>query len=391
MSRQRSATVRGVPLTLLLVGVMVVGVALVVERGSPAGRAMPASAVPASAAPAADAPSVQGTAAGAGALRGLPTGLEDRGWVAEVGVQRWLAGSLGGRVLALPGDEIGLAASAAQVVSVRYGAGGATSTLRVRDLANGRLRLSVDRPGTISSAVLLGPTVYVTGDAGTGGGADAGVQAIALGDGSVRDVIPAGPAPADAPGPVTRTQLRLDPTGRWLGSALCSGETCSVDVVDLQSGARTTPVRNGHGFLAALSATTLFLVDDTATSLSAIDAATGDVRWQLDDVQLNGVLPSADGSRVLLGFLPASRASGFLWTLASVDAATGARHVLLTRPADADVPQFYAGLSGDRFAVLGSGGTLGELLAGPRRRAALTLVDSRSGAAQDDAIAILAP
>jgi hypothetical protein len=324
-------------------------------------------------------------------LRGLPAGLEDRGWVAEIGVQRWLAGSLGGRTLLLPKDEIGLVADAAQVVSVRYGSAGATSTLRVRDLGTGRLRVSVDRPGTISSAVIADSTIYVTGDAGTGGGADAGVQAIALADGAVREVIPAGPPPADATGPVTRTQLRLDPTGRYLGSALCADETCSVDVVDLETGARTTPIRNGHGFLAALSARTLFLIDDTSTSLQAIDAATGNLAWQLDDVQLNGVAPSSDGSRVLLGFLPATRGGTFLWTLAAADAATGARQVLATRPADGDVPQFYPGLSSDRFAVIGSGGTLGELLGGLLHRAALTLIDARSGATQTNALTLAAP
>jgi hypothetical protein len=382
MSRQRSASVRGAPLSLLLIGMMVLVAAVVTQRGGGLSRvaSLPTAAPPSAA-----------DAAGAGGLRALPDGLEDRGWVAEVGVQRWLAGSLGGRILVLPPDEIGLVANATQVVSVRYGSAGATSTLRVRDLGTGRLRVSVDRPGTISSAVIAGSTVYVTGDAGTGGGADAGVQAIALGDGSVRDLIPAGPPPPDATGPVTRTQLRLDPTGRMLGSPLCSGDTCSVDVVDLASGARATPVRNGHGFLAALSARRLYLVDDTSTSLMAVDATTGDVAWSLDDVQLNGVVPSSDGSRVLLGFLPAGRSGAFVWTLASADAATGAREVLATRSADGDVPQFYPGLSGDRFAVLGSGGTLGELLGGLRHRAALTLIDARSGAAQADALTIDAP
>lgn len=387
MSRQRSASVRGAPLSLLLIGMMVLVVALVTQRGGASTRV--AASPPATAVAAATALVESG--AGAGAPRALPAGLEDRGWVAEVGVQRWLAGSLGGRILALPPDEIGLTATAAQVVSVRYGAGGAVSTLRVRDLATGRLRVSVDLPGTISSAVLTGSTVYATGDAASGGGADAGVHAIALTDGTVHDVIAAGPAPADATGPVTRTQLRLAPGGRLLGSPLCSGETCTIDVVDLEAGTRTTPVRNGHGFLAALSARTLFLVDDTATSLTAVDIATGDVRWELDDVQINGIVPSGDGSRVLIGFLPAVRDGALQWTLAAADAATGARQILATRPADTDVPQFYAALSGDRFAVIGSGGTLGELLGGSRRRAALTLIDARSGVAQADAVTVGAP
>src|SRR4029079_10643005 len=112
------------------------------------------------------------------------------------GVQRWAAGSLSGRVIRLPDDEIALTATATSVVSVRYASGGATSTVRVRDLSgSGRLRVSVDRPGTVSSAVVSGDTVYVAGDPASGGGSDGGVQAISVTDGSVRDVIPAGPAP----------------------------------------------------------------------------------------------------------------------------------------------------------------------------------------------------
>ena len=98
--------------------------------------------------------------------------------------------------------------------------------------------MSVDRPGTVSSAVVAGDTVYVAGDAGTGGGADAGVQAISLADGSVRDVIPPGPAPADAVGPVTRRSCGWIRPAGFLGSPLCSGENCTVDLVDLATGER---------------------------------------------------------------------------------------------------------------------------------------------------------
>jgi hypothetical protein len=243
----------------------------------------------------------------------------------------------------------------------------------------------------VSSAVVSGGMVYVTGDAGTGGPADAGVQAIGLADGSVRDVIPSGPAPADSTGLVTRTQLRLDASGGILGSALCSGEECTVDLVDLASGSRTTPVRNAHGFLLAFTNRVIYLVDDTSTSLDARDAATGELRWHLDNVQIGGLRPTSDGSRAVLSYLPAGQSGPLTFTLASADAASGALQVLLERPADADVPSFYPNLSGDRFAVIGGGGTLGEQLGGIRRRVALTLVDARSGATQNDAVTVAAP
>jgi len=400
MSRQPLAHRSGAPLSLLLLGAAVLVVALVAGRtgGSPRTERESTATTAGGAAAASDASgggSQRTAAAAAGSSaaggRALPADLEDRGWIAEVAVQRWLAGTLSGRLLVLPADEIGLTATASTVVSVRYGANGRTSTVRVRDMAGGRLRASVDRPGTVSSAVVAGTVVYVTGDAGTGGGADAGVQAISLADGSVRDIIPPGPAPADAAGPVTRTQLRLDPSGTILGSPLCSGDQCTVDLVDLASGARTTPVRNVHGFLVALTSHVLYLVDDTSTALQAVDAATGVERWRVDGVQLGGVLPATDGSSAVVSYLPATRSGPLTFTLASIDAVTGERHVLLERPADNDVPTFYPNLSGDRVAVLGTGGTLGEMLGGAARRAILTLVDARSGATRAGGLTLTTP
>ena len=407
MSRHGSVRRRGAPLSLLVAGAAAIVVALVMQHGGigrdggeRAGQSVGPDAVGATEA---DAPgagpsgagpsSAAGTASGAaGAIRQLPQGLEDRGWIAEVASQRWIAGSLSGRILVLPNDEIGLTATATSVVSVRYSGSGATSTVRVRDFAGRRLRVSVDRPGTISSAVIAGSTLFVAGDTGTGGGADAGVQAISLADGSVRDLIPAGPAPADAPGPVTRGQLRLSPSGRTLGAPLCAGDQCSVDLVDLPTGARSTPVRNANAFLLALTDQVIFLTDGFSTSIRAVDAATGQERWSLVNAQIGGVAPSSDGARVVIAYLPdLDRGGPFTFTLASADAATGGLTVLLRRPADAEAPTFHPGLSGDQFAVIGNGGPLSEVLAGTGHRVALTLVDAISGTTLPDALTLAAP
>jgi hypothetical protein len=383
MSRQRSASVRGAPISLVLIGVVVLLVALIVQR---VGSASPATSVAPSASPSAS--TASDSSVGAGSPMVLPGGKTDRGWVADVG-GRWLAGSLGGKVLALPPDEEALDADAGQVVSVRHVNGGASSTVRVRDLANGKLRASVDRPGTIGTAVIVGQTVYISGDDGRAA-TDAGVQAIDLRDGAVRDVIPAGPGPSGLNAPISRGQLRLDLTGRYLGSPICSGETCTIDVIDLRSGTRTTPVRNGHGFLAALSPTTVYLIDDLRTALTAVDAATGAQRWALTDGEIMGVLPVSDGSRVLVGLLKAGGGVPPTWTLNAADAPTGARRILAMESAASDPPAFYAGLSDDRLAVIGKGGTLADLLA-RRQRVPLTFIDTMTGAAQPDAITLAAP
>src|SRR5260221_6965163 len=165
MSRQRSAVKGGAPFSVLLAGAfLLVGAPVARQAGGSAPGSGSSTTAGAPASPGASHPGSPAPST-APAGRPLPLGLEDRGWIAEVGVQGWFAGSLSGRAIALPNDEIALTATATMVVSVRYGQNGRTSTVRVRDLPTGRLRVSVDRPGTVSSAVVVGATVYVAGDA----------------------------------------------------------------------------------------------------------------------------------------------------------------------------------------------------------------------------------
>ena len=392
MSREPSSAGRRravAPVGLLLAAAALVVALVALRPGGPAGSRPAASGVAASSA--AVSAGGQASGGGTGTPRSLPPGLEDRGWITETATQRWLAGSLSGRVLLLPRDEIAFAATSSQVASAQYATNGTSTTLRIRDLADGRLRVSVDRPGAITSGAFGKGVLYVSGDPAVVGQSDGGVQAVALADGSVTDVIAPGPAPTDAAGPVSRFQLRLDPTGRYLGSGLCSADLCTIDIVDLASGTRTTPFRNAHGSLLALTRRTLFLVNDTSTALDAVDASNGTPLWHLGDVQIAGITPTPDGSRVLVAYLQGSAATGLLFQLASADAASGALRSLLQRAADTDVPAFYPGLSGDQFAVIGSAGGLAALAPGAIRRAALTLVDTRTGATAPDAVTITAP
>ncbi|MEO6207088.1 MAG: hypothetical protein ABIP77_03945 [Candidatus Limnocylindrales bacterium] len=387
MSRQGSVSWRGAQVGVLLAATVAIVVALALQRAGSTGGAGGSASPPIESGAGASG----GSAGPSGApTNRLPLGLEDRGWIAETAGGRFIAGTLSGRVLALPADEHAITSSATAVVSVRY-AGSARSTIRVRDFVNGRMRVSVDRPGTISSALLIGDSVYVTGDDGSGS-SDPGVQAISLSDGAVRDVIPAGAAPADMPRPVSRSQLRLSASGTSIGSPICSGDLCTVDVVDIATGARTTPLRNTHGFLIALGADLLYLLDDLSTTVTAVDAASGAVRWSIDDGQIGGVLPTADGARVVVSYLPNRPNGGPLaFRLASADTASGSLILLVERPADVEVPSFFPALSNDRFAVISAGGTLSDALSGIRRRIALTLVDSRSGVLQPDAVTLTAP
>jgi hypothetical protein len=387
-----SARWRGTQLALLmlaLAGVVVVGLALRTsgpdgppDVGATDRRTQPPSA--------SDTASPSPSDSESGTLRPLPSGLDDRGWIAETGQGRWIAGSLRGRILVLPKDEIGLVATAGVVVSVRYVDGGATSTVLVRDLANGRLRLSVNRPGTVGSSAVSNGTVYVAATAGQSGPADAGVQAIALSDGEVRDLISPGNAPADATGLVARS-VRLSASGRTLGSGLCTIDRCWIDVIDLATGTRTTPVRGHEGFLAALSDQILYTVNDTSTYLTALDSSTGSVRWTLDDAQIEAMFATMDGSRLIFAYLPGlSRGGPFTYTIGSADASTGAIQRLLER-SDASPFSLLPSLSNDNFAVIGPNGSLGETLTGSRAQVALTLVDTRSGAVQTDSVTLTAP
>src|SRR5262249_54467783 len=288
--------------------------------------------------------------------------------------QRWIAGTLSGRILLLPADEIGLWADASSVVSVRYGSNGRQSTVRVRAFGALRVQLSVDRPGTVTSALIAGNTLHVTGDDGSGS-ADPGVRAISLDDGTVTDLIAAGPPPIDMVAPVTRGQLRLSPPARTLGSPLCGGDLCSVDVVSLADNRRRSVAGGPTGFLVGLTDDALFVADEPAVGVRAIDVDTGLVPWTLPDVPVGGGLPSADGSRVVIGYIARQGDGGApTFTLASADAATGSLRVLLQRAADTDPVSFFPELSSDQFAVVASGGSLSEMLGGIRHRIVLTLI-----------------
>jgi hypothetical protein len=389
MIRRSSARWRGGQVALVVIAVAGVVVVGLVVRGTgnggstDVGATRPPRPVPSESASPSPSESY-------GALQPLPSGLDDRDWIAEAGA-RWIAGSLGGRIVVLPKDEIGIGAGEGLAVSVRYNNGGATSAVMIRDISNGKLRLSVDRPGTVNSAVVSGGTVYISGDTSLTGPADAGVQAVSLVDGKVSDLIAPGTAPADATGFVTRSQLRISPAGDVLGSGLCEAERCWIDRIDLATGARTTPVRAWNGFLTALSQDTLYTVNDTSTSLWALDARTGSAQWSLEDGEIGGMYPTSDGTRLIVGYSPNNSGGAPTFTVSSADARSGAIQRLLERSTDTGIYNLYGDLSNDRYAVIGPGATLGDGLAGVRARLALTLLDVRSGAALADAVTLVAP
>src|SRR3954469_5338766 len=108
-SRRRQAA----PLSLIAIGaILLVGVIATQRAGTVASAKPSASNDGPASSGMASADTIAAPVASAsrpgssGAPHALPAGLEDRGWIAETGLQRWIAGSLGGRVLALPPDEI---------------------------------------------------------------------------------------------------------------------------------------------------------------------------------------------------------------------------------------------------------------------------------------------
>ena len=238
---------------------------------------------------------------------------------------------------------------------------------------------------------MSGGTVYLSGDTSLTGPADAGVQAVSLVDGKVSDLIAPGTAPADATSFVTRSGLVLSPSGARLGSGLCEMERCWIDVVDLATGARTTPIRGQEGFLTALSEDTLYTLNDARSHLRALDAQTGSVLWSLEESEIGGMYPTSDGSRLIVAYSASNGEGAPTFTVASADARTGALQRLLERPTDTSIYNLFGDLSNDRFAVIGPGTRLGDGLAGVRARLALTLLDVRSGAALADAVTLVAP
>lgn len=290
----------------------------------------------------------------------LPAGLETRSWFAALPDGQGQAG-IGGRSgrLTLPPGEAPLAASDGRLASTADAPDGKGSVLRVREIASGRLLAEVSRPERLSSAAFAGDDVVIAGSEPEGQGLDPGVVAISLGDGSVRTLL----EPTAVPGQELRALARTamaSPSGRVLVSALCSVDGCAFDLLDLAGGASRRLLEPVASFPSLLTDDVLIVVADPPAAIEAYDLGTGSLLWRRDGAEFQYAYAMADG-RIVESCI--DHRSAYTFTVSVIDPRTNEERVVLRRGA-ADGLTLWPELSNDEVAVIGTGGRLGDALAG---------------------------
>jgi hypothetical protein len=367
--RLRPRSVGLAPMVVGAIVVVAIGLALRAPFGGPAGASPSPSAAPSSV-PGSPSPEATGSPPPRAtetppALLPLPDGLTNRTWVTLSPVEGagYLAGTLDGRShLTLPEGESPLAAADGRVLSVRYGpvaaSGLATSsTVILRDVATGKVIVEVERPGAIGYAVMDANTAYVAAEYTEVPGEVPGVAALALADGSVREVIPPqfvavdpkGQAPWNA---AHRGLLTLSPSGRTLGSCVFLNNLCDVQTLDLATGSLTRAVTGLAGGLWLLSDEVLVAVGDADTY--GYDITTGKRLWAHEGARAeSGGYILSDGSTLIQAYQDIAVSERVVATIAL---RSGASRELLRVPKTEVAPGLWAEASNDRYAVLIPGG-----------------------------------
>jgi hypothetical protein len=163
----------------------------------------------------------------------LPNELKDATWVTDMG-DRYLAGILGGPILELPADEIGLDGRRGLVVSTARASD--TSTLYVWDIATGDVLASTEFDFRVSTATIGAGVVYLAGytERRANQFKDAGVWVAPLDGGSPRLLID---GDSSRPGAV-RPRVLTSPSGDVVAASLCFFDQCMTDVVHLRTSER---------------------------------------------------------------------------------------------------------------------------------------------------------
>jgi hypothetical protein len=235
----------------------------------------------------------------------VPQELVARDWLAEVadtapgadGGSLSEAGTLGSTArLILPPAEHGLAVGAGLVATASATPGG--SILRIRDIASGAVRRSVEVGQRVANAVLVGQLLLWSGWADAGHAIDGGVMSLDLGDAaSTPQAIVAPGLSLKAFGPEAgRGLFHASSTGRTVVSSVGAGASTHVDVIDVATRTRVATLEDEI---------VLAITDDAAVVLRAsgiakVDLRSGATQWSSATGRVFAVL--ADPGRVVVAF-----------------------------------------------------------------------------------------
>ncbi len=283
---------------------------------------------------------------------GIPESVTGRMWFAEVDLEVWVAGSIGGRTLELPPGEVAIAAADGWVVSTSRAT--KMPNLSWRRLDGTSATLGVDL--IPASVAISGDLAFISGfDGGSGG--DPGVFELDLISGEMKRIL----EPGKTNGP---RSVAISGSGRQLVSAVCSSEEngCDLDVLDLPKGT-VTHVGRVPGYLRTVGETVAVIGSDPATWIAGIDLSTGKELWRRDMSEVwSGYVTS---SGILVQAYLTYAADGPIFGIDTIDIVDGSTSNVLSAAADGAVG-LWPEVSSDDTVVVGPGYSIEDALANNR-------------------------
>jgi hypothetical protein len=303
-------------------------------------------------------------------------------WSAPDASRRFVVGVVGSRGrLILPAGETSVAVAEASVASVEAGRQADGSLVHVRSVRGGRPTVEIETPDEVDSAAFADDRLLLSGHDPAAPGRDPGVVSVSLSDGSTTPLIP----PSDGPDPAASyaRSVRVSPSGATAASGLCTSEGCSLDAIDLRSGAVRRLASPSPDFPGVLTDRVLLVGDPDSSSLAGVDLETGRRLWERGAAEFQYAYATTDG-QIVLSYVDHS--GPFEFVVAVVDPLTGAERVVLRRDVAAGLT-LWPELSTDGIAVLGAGGRFDDVASkgGVVQAAALDLA---SGTFEPDAVRI---
>ena len=284
----------------------------------------------------------------------LPEDIRDLPWVASAD-SHYEVGTLGaGPILALPDEELGLAASGEAVLSVDR----STNTqATVRDIATGDVLGRINANFVIDQGLIRGDSIYIAGRE-KGAAADAGVWQTSInGKGLTRVMQPIDGEVAEAMR--TRSPLAACPSGNTIGSTVCTDSGCLTQVLDVAVGSVT---EIADASLAWLSDQVAIMID--GKEIRAYGLGTGRQLWsRTTEGDFYGAYFLTDETTVISSSTE-GLGDSYVYEIARVNAQTGHREVLisLADPVEREL-RLIGSVSSDAHATLLSQYTFEDALA----------------------------
>jgi hypothetical protein len=285
----------------------------------------------------------------------VPPGLVGTNWFAPGAAPAWVAGIAGSSErLELPESELPIEAGGGLVASVGPRSGEAGSIVRVREIATGRVVTEVTRPENVDLGLLAGDWLVIAGHDPV----EPSVS-VSLVDGSVRELIAAGPLPDGWSGSAART-LAASPSGRTIASGLCLEDRCAIDIIEPSSGSVRRIAASIEAFPGPMTDEVLIVARDDLSGVAALEITSGEQLWQRSGAEFQHAYVTSDG-RYVLSYL--DHREPWRFRVSVIDPRTNEERVVLEADPNEGLT-LWPDLSSDGLAAIGVGGRFEDVAQG---------------------------